>query len=79
MKWNHEDAKEAHSSSSKKKHRHHRKQHSKVGVEEDANGTTTIRYTSDEIVENKTHMDGKEETKIKVPDHRESKQPMKQA
>ena len=38
-----------------------------------------ILYTSDEIVENKTHMDGKEETKIIVPDHRESKQPMKQA
>ena len=57
----------------------HRKKHSKVGVEEDVNGTTTVRYTSDEIVENNTRKDGKEETKIIVPDHREAKQPIKQA
>ena len=76
LKWNQEHAEEVHSS---KKHRHHRKKHSKVGVEADANGTTTVRYTPDEIVDNKTHKDGKEETKIIVPDHREAKQPIKEA
>ena len=79
LKWNQEDAEEDHSSSLNKKLRQHRKKHSKFGVEEDANGTTTVRYTSDEIVENNTRKDGKEETKIIVPDHREAKQPIKQA
>ena len=79
LKWNQEHAEDVHSSTLNKKHRHHRKKHHKVGVEEDANGTTTVRYTSDEIVENNTCKDGKEETKIIVPDHREAKQPKKQA
>ena len=42
-------------------------------------GIDRYKYTSEEIVENKTHKDGKEETKIIVPDHREAKQPIKEA
>ena len=73
LKWNQEDAEDVRPSSSKKKHRHHR--HHKVGIEEDNNGTTTVKYTSDEIVQRKSHKDGTTETKVIIPDHRGSMDP----
>ena len=82
LKWNHREAEDVHPPSHKKKHRHHRKKHNKVGIEEDDRGTTTVRYTSDEIVKRISHKEGKTEmteTRVTIPDHRESKQPLKQA